>query len=372
MINSRTFLLLVFLCWVISVPVMFYNLEEYHPTHGRNNPVNPRSYGDDADDVIERASDERSDEGDPDIARQTDGMKSSGMESSDRQSSIMASSNAQSVNGESSAIKSSNRESSNRELSNKELSNRESLNGESSYKEPSEVWPRFNESQDRILAQMALDRRHGTDLKVILLHGFFAGEHLPLGREKFIGDSCPLDQCHITRTHSDAGNADLIITKGTGISNLLKKYPNRPDDQIIVWYQLESPLNSWSSGVVNWTATYRRDSTLNTPYFKFSPYENSVLERPSARNYAKGKSKQVAWFVSNCQADNGRMEYAKELAKYIDVDIYGKCGTLSCSRKYHQDKCVQLLNSDYKFYLAFENSNCRDYITEKFFGNGLS
>ena len=30
-----------------------------------------------------------------------------------------------------------------------------------------------------------------------------------------------------------------------------------------------------------------------------------------------------------------------------------------------------MLDTHYKFYLAFENSNCQDYISEKFFVNGL-
>jgi glycoprotein 3-alpha-L-fucosyltransferase len=63
--------------------------------------------------------------------------------------------------------------------------------------------------------------------------------------------------------------------------------------------------------------------------------------------------------------------FAHELAKYIQVDIYGACGTFKCSRT-TADKCFDILDRDYKFYLAFENSNCRDYITEKFFVNGLS
>lgn len=46
------------------------------------------------------------------------------------------------------------------------------------------------------------------------------------------------------------------------------------------------------------------------------------------------------------------------------------CGTKRCPR-YHAKKCFDKLNKDYKFYLAFENSNCRDYITEKFYVNGL-
>jgi len=65
------------------------------------------------------------------------------------------------------------------------------------------------------------------------------------------------------------------------------------------------------------------------------------------------------------------MEYAQELSKHIQVDIYGSCGSFSCS-KLDEDSCFKLLDKDYRFYLSFENSNCKDYITEKFWQNGLS
>lgn len=53
------------------------------------------------------------------------------------------------------------------------------------------------------------------------------------------------------------------------------------------------------------------------------------------------------------------------------MDIYGSCGAYKCSRN-TADKCFEILDRDYKFYLAFENSNCKDYITEKFFINSLN
>ena len=109
------------------------------------------------------------------------------------------------------------------------------------------------------------------------------------------------------------------------------------------------------------------DSDIVTPYSKWAYYNESVKRIPTRRNYASGKKKKVAMLVSNCSPQNKRMEYALELQKYIDVDIYGKCGKY-CPRNW---KCLQKLGKDYKFYLSYENSNCRDYITEKFFKNAL-
>ena len=39
---------------------------------------------------------------------------------------------------------------------------------------------------------------------------------------------------------------------------------------------------------------------------------------------------QVAWFVSNCNSPGGRHLYYDKLKKYIDIDVYGNCGTLRC------------------------------------------
>lgn len=75
---------------------------------------------------------------------------------------------------------------------------------------------------------------------------------------------------------------------------------------------------------------------------------------------------QIAWFASNCGAKSGRMDYVRELQKHLPVDVYGDCGALKCPNATVGD-CNRLLNDRYKFYLSFESSVCRDYITEKFF-----
>lgn len=114
---------------------------------------------------------------------------------------------------------------------------------------------------------------------------------------------------------------------------------------------------------------FRRDSDIVAPYAKYQYYDPKIKQLEQEENYAVNKTKMVAWFVSNCHTKNGRLEYARELAKHIQVDIYGTCGNFSCPKR--SGNCYGSLKNEYKFYLAFENSNCKDYITEKLFSNAL-
>jgi alpha-1,3-fucosyltransferase len=76
----------------------------------------------------------------------------------------------------------------------------------------------------------------------------------------------------------------------------------------------------------------------------------------------KNKTKTAVWLVSQCNQPSRRHILAQELQKYIDVDIFGKCGSLKCPP--YPQHCVNYTNT-YKFYFSFENSLCTDYITEK-------
>lgn len=109
--------------------------------------------------------------------------------------------------------------------------------------------------------------------------------------------------------------------------------------------------------------TYRRDSDIFYPYGTVVKMKTNYT-LPDFKDINKRKH-MVAWFSSNCNAER-RNKYVKELSKYIEVHVYGTCGNYSCLRS-NEDKCYQLLEDNYKFYLSFENSMCADYVTEKMF-----
>lgn len=242
------------------------------------------------------------------------------------------------------------------------------------------LWPDETNSSDRILAQLNFipELVENRTFGIFLPHGLASWSVRP-DQQEFL--QCPVSNCEIFDRYDKATTASAVLFRNAA-TNINWK---RPESQIWILYALESPENtpSLESFVqqINWTATYRRDSDFVTPYEKFVSYRElrnypnlvgKMVGTSTKRNktdFSKGKSKLVGWFVSNCFTSNRRSLFAQELAKYIKVDIYGGCGPLKCPR--FSAKCTDLLNNDYKFYLAFENSNCRDYITEKFFVTGL-
>lgn len=232
------------------------------------------------------------------------------------------------------------------------------------------VWPKPNVNDDRIVSQLRYKPPSVKGTKVIYFPQGLPAE-VSENRGKLAKDQCLVQNCVFTGNHADAKKADAVMWMN-GMTRL--PFP-KPSNQIWIFFHLESVVHSHSlkdyTTVVNWTATYRRDSVLVTPYERFVHYDNfTELPAKPQRNYALNKTKKVAWFVSNCNTNNGRLEYAHELQKYISVDIFGACGTIKCKRG-PDDLCFKMLRRDYKFYLSFENSNCVDYITEKFYWNGL-
>ena len=118
--------------------------------------------------------------------------------------------------------------------------------------------------------------------------------------------------------------------------------------------------------------TYSKKADIHLPYGELKRKQEAQMHRK--RNYleiAKNKTKDAIWVVSNCATPGNRELYVKTLKKYIDVDIFGECGKPFCGKAHDHElgDCFSTLNTSYRFYLAFENTLCEEYITEKFFEN---
>ncbi|NWX92199.1 FUT3 fucosyltransferase, partial [Nothoprocta pentlandii] len=175
-----------------------------------------------------------------------------------------------------------------------------------------------------------------------------------------------IPDCHFTTDHNWYTEADAVIMHHKDVSARPKKLPlgMRAPAQRWIWFNLESPTHSPNlramDNLFNLTMSYRRDSDI------FSPYgELQILEQPQPFSIPP-KSKLVAWVVSNWQTHLYRVKYYQQLKQHIAVDVYGQ---------HHQplasDQLLPTL-AQYKFYLAFENSQHEDYITEKVWRNALS
>ena len=144
-----------------------------------------------------------------------------------------------------------------------------------------------------------------------------------------------------------------------------------------------------TDAVFHWIGTYRKQADVLFSYGYIQPldkfpnssplptaetrtwnYQNLftkpaqstlIIESRETKRKAKRK-KLAAWLVSHCETRNYRELLVQSLQKYVQIDIYGTCGNQACS---FPGDCRDYLADNYKFYLAFENSLCVDYLTEK-------
>ena len=185
-------------------------------------------------------------------------------------------------------------------------------------------------SEDRIKEQLEY-RPFSKKIKTILLvdeQKAWKGGGVLSGKEMFIKKKCPVDSCVISFNPKTLSKADMVVTRG--VSEM--KMSLNPE-QLWLVYNLESAqTRPWIDSKANWTASYRRDSTLVAPYGKWEYFDEKVKEVEQVRDYSRGREGKVAWLVSNCNAMNKRLEYARKLSQYIPVDIIGGCGEIRCPK----------------------------------------
>lgn len=215
---------------------------------------------------------------------------------------------------------------------------------------------------------------------------------MEMEHQSFIHRNCKHQNCFITdqqRFFDDVRHFDVILFNAVTMAAGIALPSQRSENQVYIYVSIESPVNfpmpPLYNGFFNWTWTYRLDSDINFAYIVVrdekgevvGPKQNmlwmDVSKMKNTSKYIKSKLQKkhtaAAWFVSHCETLSHRAHFVhqliNELGKYeLNVHMFGPCGSLHCPKDRMED-CYALVESDYYFYLSFENSLCEDYVTEK-------
>lgn len=220
-------------------------------------------------------------------------------------------------------------------------------------------------------------------------------------RTPFIKNKCPVTNCEITKDKSRLNESDLVLVH---MIHKVKKNDlplDRPRSSRLVFFRSESNIYSAifneMNGLFNMTSTFRTDSDFVPFYYGNVEFEWRLNpDFDPDHDYLKPKTGLAIFLVSHCTAYSKRMDYARQMQKYMPVDIIGECGQ-SCNitndnrfLSSKNNECRSKISKKYMFLLAFENSSmidfkpiflsfqsnislqvCTDYVTEKFFDTVL-
>ena len=115
------------------------------------------------------------------------------------------------------------------------------------------------------------------------------------------------------------------------------------------------------------TMTYRLNADVPILYFSYYGTIPGLVRALRAAPQPKTADAPANLMISSRVDRSGRRAYARELVRHLRVDSYGK---FLRNKKISNDQGRVSKNeiiAHYKFTLAFENSICDDYVTEKFF-----
>ena len=201
--------------------------------------------------------------------------------------------------------------------------------------------------------------------------------------------SCPFlsDYCDITSEKYLFPHADAVVFHMRNDIDQSQAEKFRRPEQRFVFALWESPtytpdLQSFNR-FFNWTMTYRFRSDIIAAYYfghgyihKSSSYYQLMTQENVKRNLhlnfktvdhqlsdeilANKRLGTAAALISNCGGSSRRVKLIIRLRKYIDVTIYGNCGT-PCPPDIN---CREFIAKNYYFFLSYENSLCQDYTSQ--------
>ncbi|KAK2140466.1 hypothetical protein LSH36_1345g00032 [Paralvinella palmiformis] len=215
------------------------------------------------------------------------------------------------------------------------------------------------------------DRSNFTNNKVILLwNTFYQNRHFgagAFGQEPFRRNKCKVNTCSLETDRRFLINATAVVFH---IRNKMTPFPSHVNSrQLFVYFLREAPPATYGNSPryrtrFNVTMTYRSDSDIPVPISRYVKRTEVTRRKYTLKYRLSDKTGYVVWLVSHCRTSSKREQYVSSLAKYIPVDVYGACGKYNCSTNI---VCMTSFERKYKFYLSFENSYCRDYVTEKYY-----
>ncbi|XP_061197104.1 alpha-(1,3)-fucosyltransferase C-like [Saccostrea echinata] len=174
--------------------------------------------------------------------------------------------------------------------------------------------------------------------------------------------------CFVSQNVEDFQNSIAVIFN---IETLPKSPPQKIKNQFWIFHSMEPatlmkrPARHWN-GLFDYTMSFRSHSDIFRPYGSIKRRQKE-LERNYSDVFRK-KTLDAVWMSGHCPVPSKRRALAQEIGKHIHVDLFGECGTQMCGIATSLfSECLANVSRDYKFYLAFENTICPDYTTEKLF-----